>query len=294
MDFDSEFKVQIRDGFSDRNGIKPINTEIQFEKLDNRTRTALVSLFDRMYFLIIPEIYPSIEKEFWVLILKDVYQKPVSQQEAYDNYFIRNKLLKIVKDTILEDDFDSVLSLIEYVFTLMDIIVKQHYLSVNVIEQLNNILEREYVGYRYVDRYIIPITDQNEIESINEALENSQDKVVNHLTKALKMLSDRDNPDYSNSIKESISAVEAMCSVILKAPDTLGAALKKLEDQGVLIHPALKSAFIQLYGYTSDASGIRHSGQLGGKDATFEEAKYMLVTCTAFINYLKGLIAKVG
>ena len=67
--------------------------------------------------------------------------------------------------------------------------------------------------------------------------------------------------------------------------------LTKLEQKGVYIHSALQLAYKNLYGYTSDASGIRHAKDLGGKDSTFEEAKYMLVACSAFVNYLIALNA---
>ena len=59
-----------------------------------------------------------------------------------------------------------------------------------------------------------------------------------------------------------------------------------MEENGVEIHKGLKSAFNILYGYTSDAKGIRHAGDIGGPSATFEEAKFMLVACCAFVNYL--------
>lgn len=49
----------------------------------------------------------------------------------------------------------------------------------------------------------------------------------------------------------------------------------------------MKGAFEKLYGYTSDANGIRHANGLGEGDSTFEEAKYMLICCSAFVNYLK-------
>jgi hypothetical protein len=39
-----------------------------------------------------------------------------------------------------------------------------------------------------------------------------------------------------------------------------------------------------LYGYTSDESGIRHA-ILESKDIGFAEAKFMLVTCSAFVNF---------
>lgn len=67
--------------------------------------------------------------------------------------------------------------------------------------------------------------------------------------------------------------------------------IKKLEDNGVEIHSGLKSAFNILYGYTSDANGIRHAGDIGGPASTFEEAKFMLVSCCAFVNYLMAMSA---
>lgn len=64
-------------------------------------------------------------------------------------------------------------------------------------------------------------------------------------------MSDRKAPDYRNSIKESICAVEAICRVITKQKNaTLGQALKKVESD-ISLHPALKNSFSSLYGYTS-------------------------------------------
>jgi len=61
--------------------------------------------------------------------------------------------------------------------------------------------------------------------------------------------------------------------------------LDKLEERGVIIHKALKCAFKKLYGYTSNARGIRH-GSIGFAHVPAEDAQYMLVTCSAFVNYL--------
>ena len=58
------------------------------------------------------------------------------------------------------------------------------------------------------------------------------------------------------------------------------------------IHPALKTAFEKLYGYTSDANGIRHANGIGEGNSTFAEAKYMLISCSAFINYLSECTKK--
>ena len=126
--------------------------------------------------------------------------------------------------------------------------------------------------YRFVDKIIVPISDQNEITEIEEVLECRYAVVRNHISKANILLADRENPDYENSIKESISAVEAICEILtgIKGKEaTLGNMLKKLEKNGIIIHSGLKSAFNILYGYTSDANGIRHAGDIGGKSSTF-------------------------
>jgi len=65
----------------------------------------------------------------------------------------------------------------------------------------------------------------------------------------------------------------------------LGRTIKKLKENGVHIHTALENAFSALYGYTSDENGIRHGG-IDFKNAPVEDAKYMLVSCSAFVNYL--------
>lgn len=87
-----------------------------------------------------------------------------------------------------------------------------------------------------------------------------------------------------------------MCCIITGltgASATLGATLKKLEDNGVVIHGAMRSAFSLLYGYTSDSDGIRHGG-IDFKNAPAEDAKYMLISCSAFVNYLIEKHGKIG
>ncbi len=139
------------------------------------------------------------------------------------------------------------------------------------------------------------ITSEEEISEIEEALKKSGplSNVHEHLKRALELLADRKSPDYRNSIKESISAVEALCKLITGDKSaTLGKALEKMEGK-IKLHPALKKAFISLYGYTSDADGIRHA-LLEESNLDFEDAKFMLIVCPAFINYLVEKVSKSG
>lgn len=161
-------------------------------------------------------------------------------------------------------------------------------------KKVNLILEEENSGYRLMDDLFVPITNTAELDSVQEASRISFESVKKHINKAIRSLSDKATPDYENSIKDAISAVEAMCCIITNSTGgnaTLGNAMKKLDDAGVTIHGAMKSAFEKLYGYTSDAGGIRH-GSIDFTDATIEDTQYMLVTCSAFVNYLNSKYEK--
>ncbi len=162
-------------------------------------------------------------------------------------------------------------------------------LKCEFISFCNHILEKELSAYRFVDEQLTDITDEEEIEAIESAI-NSTTKYSGpreHLKTALGFLSDRKNPDYRNSIKESISAVEALCVSISEHPKAkLGSALKQIEITHKL-HPAFKNALLSLYGYTSDSDGIRHA-ILEESVISYSDAKFMLTSCSAFINYVLG------
>lgn len=155
---------------------------------------------------------------------------------------------------------------------------------------LNAVLKRELSGFHLINGHFTTITDQIEVDDLQQALaDDSFPGVKTHLETALVFLSHRENPDYRNSIKESISAVESMCQHLTgNSKVMLSDALKEIEETHGL-HGALKGGFLKLYGYTSDEDGIRHA-MMDESDITQADAKYMLVSCTAFVNYLKTLI----
>jgi AbiJ-like protein len=157
----------------------------------------------------------------------------------------------------------------------------------NFIRACNSYLERENSAYRFINQQLAEITSELEIEAVDQALNisDSYGGTKKHLETALSLMSDRSKPDYRNSIKESISAVESLAK-ILSGNDkaTLGEALKVIEKNGNL-HQALKSAFSSLYGYTNDAEGIRHA-LLEESTLKKADARFMLVSCSNFVNYL--------
>ncbi len=156
------------------------------------------------------------------------------------------------------------------------------------VKLCNIFFEREMSAYRIVGNEIVQITSEEEIAEIEKSL-NLGDKFSSartHLQTALQLLADKKKPDFRNSMKESISAIESLCKIITGDKNaTLGDSLKVIEKKYPL-HESLKKAFSALYGYTSDSGGIRHSFKDEVSDLKFEDAKFMLVICSAFVNYL--------
>jgi hypothetical protein len=157
----------------------------------------------------------------------------------------------------------------------------------NFDEILNSILERERSGYRLLAGVFVPVTSREEISEIDKAIAH-QDRfspISTHIRAALELYGKKPSPDYRNSIKESISAVESAAKLIVGLDKaTLDQALKKISEARP-IHTAFKEGVRKLYGYTSDEGGIRHSltEESNVDDA---DARFMLVSCSAFANYL--------
>lgn len=164
-------------------------------------------------------------------------------------------------------------------------------------EGLNHILEREYVGYRFVNEEFVPITNEEEIKEIESAIEDAGkvglEGARKQLSQALSLLAKKPEPDYRNSVKESISAVESVAKLISgEHGGGLGPALNELSKK-IEIHGALKQGFLNLYGYASDEDGIRHA-ILDEPNVGLDEAKFMLVSCSVFTNYLISKANKAG
>lgn len=275
--------------FSERMGYKPIKAELQIESIDGDLRNTLWNVLYMYYIERDKEqwIDNSDFKIFYHIIWHNFFKKPIDSLTRVPT------VVEKIRDWFFKACWWEVYDFLEFIPGC-----NEDRISEEFRKTCNHALEKEMAGYRFVDKLISPITNENELGEIEKAIENTKQTklfgVHEHLKTALAKLSHRKIPDYRNSIKESISAVESICRIISEDPKAeLGQALKKLEDKGIEIHAALKKGFSSIYGYTSDEGGIRHA-MLEESKLEFEDAQYMLITCSAFTNYLIVKAQKAG
>lgn len=157
----------------------------------------------------------------------------------------------------------------------------------------NKVMESEMSGFRFIEGKIAPMTDEVEIAAIESAASDSWGPVSTHIRRSVALLSERPTPDFRNSVKEAISAVESACKIVSKDDKAdLSKAIKIIEKVHP-IHPAFKEALIKLYAYSSDDDGIRHA-IMKEPNVGLAEAKFMLVACSAFCNFLKLRVSELG
>jgi hypothetical protein len=271
--------------FSQRKGFKPARAIVQFESIDEQLRNAIWNCFhdhiiqqqgfmDRGSYAMIPGEIHQFADFFWAEFLKQtIDSRPDGQGGIYDalrRIFFRFQWFEV--------------------YDFVEFVVLRVKNTVEFESGINRALEAEMAAYRLLKGKVVEITNHTELNAIDEALGQSDfPGASQHLSRALELISDKQKPDPRNSIKESISAVESAAKSltgITKA--TLDDAIKTLEKQGRL-HPSLKAGFSKLYGYTSDEGGIRHA-MLEESNLTKADAIFFLVTCSAFINYLKAKV----
>lgn len=266
--------------FSERMGFKE-NFPIQIRSMNLALRNGLFNVA-RDFLLIGLAKSLNIERRLWVERFNDAwstfFKLPLHKSPA--NYAGDKRATEFIYNFFEKSDWNKVYDFVEF------LIGKSRG---RLTSEFNEVLIREVAGYRIIEGIIIPISDSVQLDAIQSGLEVSKADPLRgthaHITSSLRLLSDRDNPDYCNSIKEAISAIESAASILTGAKKpVLKDALDFLEKKGKL-HPALRDAFIKLYGWTSDADGIRHA-LMRESHLDFSDAQFMLVVCSAFVHYL--------
>ena len=267
--------------FSVRHGYQQPKS-IQHESMDDDLRTGLWN--------VLHDCFPNsvaVKRELTCLhpifeiIWKKFLKKPIDE---YNNE-VSLGFEFYIKDIFLSSEWNRVFDLIESVISFLSDPTEQD-TKRRFIDQCNQTLEQENSAYKIVGGCVAEITAEQEIESIEDAMATPHDGANGHIKNALSLFSRRENPDYRNSIKESISAVESITREIT-GEDSVSAGVDKLEKHGIKLHGAHRNALKKLYGFTSDADGIRHASTNNEPlDINRNTARFMLIACSAFVNYI--------
>ncbi len=273
--------------FSQRKGLKPLEKTIQKDSVDQELRNALwTALHECIYEKWRDYDYGwddnsaainSLFNSYWIWYFKLPSDNQPQMREA----------LMRVRAYFFECKWNEIYDFIEFTAKHSDRFCD------NLRNACNMFLTAENSAYRFVGDDITQITNETEIEAIEKALTDAPRAVEIHLKASLTFLSDRKKPDFRNSIKEAISAVESLCKILSgDSKATLGPALKKVAATTPL-HPAFERSLLSLYGFTSDEHGIRHA-LMDEPNLTYVDAKFMLVLCAGFSSYLLGKCAENG
>lgn len=281
--------------FSKRLGLVSAVKSIQVNEMDDDLRNGLWNTV-KLHFLEMIEKYSPLTnateyKEFCRVLWLHFYKLPIDRIPNPDY-----RAEEFIRERFFHGNWYEVYDFVEFVSNLDAYGFR--FDAEKLRNFCNRMLERENSGYRFVKNVIAPITNEKEVDEIEEAIDVSGQFTAlrganTHLKAALDKLAEKENPDYRNSIKESVSAIEAVAKAISRNPkDSLGGALDKIKGK-IKLHTALERGFKQIYGYTSDGDGIRHA-LTEETSCDFEDAKYMLVSSSAFINYLISKATKAG
>ncbi|BEP44045.1 AbiJ-NTD4 domain-containing protein [Variovorax sp. V15] len=280
--------------FSQRVGLKPLEKAIQLQAIDQDLRNALWNVMD-IYAWSAYRPYDGyqyedatdrVERLVVGIFLRLYKMAHDAMPKLKDAKYGEQKAFPWLRQVVMNGEWHEV-------YDLVDFIAREAHPSLQktLVPAFNSALTRESAAYRFVSGELVEITERSEIEAIESAISKGSRDSKAHLERALQLLADRKAPDYRNSIKESISAVESVCKAIAGNPAaTLGDAMKQLKKTRT-VHPLLEQALIKLYGYTNDAGGIRHALTEASVDVTSEDARFMLVVCSSFCSYLWALSA---
>ena len=158
--------------FSQKKGYTPVRDKLQIESIDQRLETRLWNDLSITFFSRVPLNDPICEKIWTNFFFKRIDELPhVNTIVAYTkNWYFESEWFE-------KYDFLEFMSLYE------------KYIP-NMLVRLNTSLSTEMSGYRIINKEIVQITAEEEINEIENALANSSkwNSVSTHLSVALKYL----------------------------------------------------------------------------------------------------------
>ena len=256
--------------FSEEMGLVP-EKPIQIKELDARSRVRIWNFIKNIDF---PE-------DRWKYVV-DKIGKPVEDKDIY-NYQVVEKLLNN-SNTEWYVYYD-VLEILHDVYSQDESAKVDYSRAYSFQTSVNNLMKELRTEYKMQNGRFIRIGCEMDGEEIETALNTPTDVVRDHLNKAVDSYSRRDIPDYANTERESIMALESLSNVLVGKKLDLNKAIDEMEKRGKKLHSALKDAIKKLYAYASDEDGVRHGG-IDVSNVNEEEARLIMVVSSAVVNFM--------
>ena len=271
----------MRKRFSERNGFVEVGDTFQVESINKSLMNRLLNKFKEFYIDSISTEIVNLQFIYAIELDKDkdfffkIYDECLKIRET-PPILSKYEIFREIESYFLKMQWYEIYDFLEY--------ISQTYhkkeINIKFRKSVNLVLEAEMSAYRFIDNHISAIIDNIEIQSIEKVLESEYSAVKQHLSNAIELL---EIANYQNSIKESITAVESVAKIITGKEADLASCIKVMD---IDLNKQFKTSMINLYGWTCKEDGIRHGHTKEELKTSFEEAKYMLVSCSAFVNYL--------
>jgi hypothetical protein len=161
-----------------------------------------------------------------------------------------------------------------------------------IAEEMQRLFEEEGLAFEFTDglvrrrgrKHTVDVTTRAQVVLGDSRLAGAR----KHYDKALSFFRNPTKPDYENSVKEAVCAVEAAGKSLFPVANaaTLGDFAKWLAStKDIRVPKALIQTITGIYAYRSGGDGVGHGGSAGGA-ATAEVAEYVLAVCASQIIYL--------
>ncbi|GBO54029.1 hypothetical protein APA_1977 [Pseudanabaena sp. lw0831] len=172
--------------FSERQGFKHVSEVIQVDDISKDLRHSLWNVLSNNFLLKYSDHTRSVFcgkqiDEFIKYLWMDFFKKPIDD--------LPSNLYASVQVNELRELFDG----FEWfeVYDFLEVTLN-YFESVTLVEEVNNILNREFSGFRFVGGVFTDITTEQEVKMLEEALTGKRFPAVSiHLQRALTLMSDR-------------------------------------------------------------------------------------------------------
>ena len=161
--------------------------------------------------------------------------------------------------------------------------------------ELQRLFLEEGLAYEFADgavrrrgrKHTVELVSKAQVVLADTRLQNAR----KHFDKALQFFRHPTRPDYENSVKEAVCAVEAAGKALfpMAKAATLGDLAKWLASTDeVSVPKAICQTIVGVYAFRSGGDGVGHGGATGGK-ATLEVSEYIVAVCASQIIYFIDL-----